>query len=267
MSNKKDQTCSKTLVLRLPPELLDRLQSGADRLGCSVSQAARIVLKRKSHSASESLSGGETNRRLVLAVRGTRDDIRKLTSDYHTFVTLFREAVEREGIVNTDGLSYATNMLTALTVKIRDLLNEQLQFLKDNPVEWKLDEEPSSTEEESVPAGQDDGQGSVMSVRRKTKEELEIEYCYMEDITIMGAVNSPVSFFTSSQGVEGMRFVVSVLARDGRRTDYLVLSGRGGIADYLNLGRQVVVVGELSIDLDKRELVIRADRIKLTSIQ
>lgn len=255
MANVKDQKYSKTLCLRLSPEIQERLQAEADRLGCTVSQAARMVLKRRTDPAPvQSMTGPETNRRLVLAAKGTRNEFRKIAGDYHTFVTLFRDWCARDGESRPEGMLHAVDALSALTLRLQDSVDALLTSLDRNLVEGD-----GAEEAEDCPPAAVSSEANI--------KELEIEYCYMEDITIMGTVGSAVSFFTSNRGTEGMRFTVTVLAPNGKRTDYVVIKERNNVADYLNFGRQVVVTGELSVDFEKKELLVRADRIKLTSIQ
>lgn len=260
-----DKRLSKSLNLRLTPDIYDWIRSVAEKYGCTMSQATRLILQNDCDpGCDESLADVQPNEQLIHVAKSVRAKCHTISRDFHLIVSRFRK-VSQDGIITEKGARAALNELCSLTLLLRD----QLKRLNDAYRQWTVNE----TNDDRIPEGTISLSQQLPSKKPPStvvdvmiKIQSRIQNNFMQYITIMGVIDRPIAYSTSQKGVQYANVVVGVLSQDGQCTKYIVVKERDATLDQIMKGCLVVVTGELSVDYDKRQLVIRADNIKMPQL-
>lgn len=260
------------LHIRLTEEERRVVQAKADELGCNLSQAARTILFKKAGSA-ERCSDTEAGQRRLLALRGTRAEFKKIAASYCAFIDSYRRSVEltdRNGnpVVSTELTQRLLSSLEGLTLKLQASLNEALRSEGQN-------EEHSISRMRPVAAPQpaagisspEEGKDADIVVQTDSKE-LDIKYCNMERIMIIGKLADNASKYKTPKGEEKVRFKVNCesTGRNGSKIvrTYSVYWRDTDIAERLTKDVGVFVEGTFATD-DNKEPLLFADIVKFAS--
>ena len=261
-----DKRLSKSLNLRLTPDIYDWIRSVAEKHGCTMSQATRLILQNDCDpGCDESLADAQPNEQLIHVAESVRAKCHTITRDFHLIVSHFRKGVLQDGTTTEKGASAALNELYSLALLFRD----QLKRLNDAYRQWTVYQtNDTRTPEETISLSQQlpskKPPSTVVDVMIKIQSRIQNNF--MQYITIMGITDRPIAYSTSQKGVQYANVVVGVLSHDGQCTKYIVVKERDATLDQIMKGCLVVVTGELSVDYDKRQLVIRADNIKMPQL-
>ena len=245
-------------TIRLNAEEKSRLQAKAEGLGCSLSNAARILaLSKNALETEENLAPKEYRRRLLLSLNSLRGSFRRIALSFAEFVNIYEKnmhAAEQDG----DASSFTESTLFALTTLQQYILSLQGEvnlLLKENragemdlvaPIDRvaeaaaRIEKAPKKETNKIVkpiPADWDSMAGE------------ELKFYYMQKITISGVLLSDAEKFTAEKGEELMRFLVNCESFEGGKRHnsvYLVVARPSNVAKWLVKGKQVIVIGDLS---------------------
>lgn len=239
------------LHLRLQPEERSYLLKKAEEYGCTLSQAARMLmfLEQKNGPAKE-FSASEIEKKKLTALRGARDEFRRISAMYQSVV----ESISLNKNLSKDGASRAILSLENMTIKLQKTLNSVLAILQEKEVHFV-----SKTYQKT---GENDYENIAKNLEKIRDSRLK--FYYMEKIVIIGFIAEDVQEYEKN-GSKKMRFPVTVERRkkSGKtRVVYNVFSKKGDIFEYLKKGVQVVVTGTFTED-DNNEKVIFSDDIRL----
>lgn len=225
----------------------------ADELGCNMSQAARTLLFRRTMSSLDSLSEKEKKHRLILALQGTRVELRKVAADYTAVTESLLNSMEATDRKGNPALTSAQTIrmmqtLEDLTLRLQDSFNAVLHELE---------------------AGKEDAvksDGRIAELARTAEERERINYSNMEKIEIIGRLVGDASSYKTKTGAERLRMRITCdsLGKGGAKVtrEWVVFYGKTECLGLLKDGRSVFAGGDFSCG-ENGELIILADTLKL----
>lgn len=243
------------ISIRLNAEEKEFLQQKAEDLGCSLSQALRIILfSKKRGSEAENLTTSDFKKNQLVALNSIKTSFRKIADGYTTFVSDYHKALstkrrDGEPSVSTEGTLFAITTLHQSTLALQGDLNKLLKKSNINELH-KVTPLPSDL---SV-GGKDD---------ENSDDNNNLIYYYMQKITIAGVLRADAEQYTNEKNEDCMRFCVLCESFSGNKrttTQYQVYNKMSKVFQYLKKDKQVMVVGELSTratqDKEGRPVVI-----------
>jgi hypothetical protein len=249
------------VTLRLTPEEYEKIRLFADKKGCTLSQAARLIIFDNSEGpASKSGKKKEQNNEISALARRVREDFKRIAAGYTSAVETYKRSLSllnRDGSpsVNTQQTIRAVRGLQDMTIDLQKSVNS---FLSGTGVK-----ETHAAARIALP--------EVEEVARKVMTNKEyIMYCYMETMELIGLLEKDASVYTRKKdegenAKERMAFSVSCLRNRKSRNIkiiYTVFADKTGVFEYLKAGEQVYVRGRFE-ENDKGDKIIFADTVKL----
>lgn len=259
------------LHIRLTEDERRVVQAKADELGCNLSQAARTILFKKVGSV-DRCSDKEDERRRLLALRGTRAEFKKIATSYCAFIDSYRRSVEltdRNGnpVVSTELTQRLLVSLEGLTLRLQTSLNEMMRSEGQNEEHTITRMKPIASPQRAADNSFGEKKDADIVVRTDS-EELEIKYCNMERIMIIGKLADNASKYKTPKGEEKVRFKVNCESsgRNGSKIvrTYSVYWRDTDIAEKLTKDVGVFVEGTFATD-DNKEPLLFADIVKFAS--
>lgn len=257
------------LHIRLTEDERRVVQAKADELGCNLSQAARTILFKKV-GASDRCSDIEIGQRRLLALKGTRAEFKKIAASYCAFIDSYRRSVEltdKNGnpVVNTELTQRVISSLEGLTLKLQAALNEGLREAGQNEEHSITRMKPIAEIRHPQPST---ATGTTEIVIRTNSEELDIKYCNMERMMIIGKLTENASKYKTGNGGEKVRFKVNCESAGKDRAkivrSYTVFWRDADIVEKLTKDSSVFVEGTFAQDENKENLLF-ADVVKFAS--
>lgn len=249
------------VTLRLTPEEYDKIRLFADKKGCTLSQAARLIIFGDGGvPVSKDGKKREKNNEFSALARRVREDFKRIAGEYATAVETYRRSLS---LLNRDG---SPSVSTQQTLRV-------VRGLQDMTIDLQKSVNAflSGTGVKEIHAAARIALPEVMETEERGMPQKEyILYCYMETMEIIGFLEKEASVYTRKKeegdnARERMAFSVTCARR--RRTSnikvlYTVFTDKTGIFEYLKAGRQVYVRGRFE-ENDKGDKIIFADTVKL----
>ena len=256
MSNKQNTKGYTTHVnLRFKQEEYSYLESIADKLGCTMSQAIRYILFDDKAGNPKQLDKKSIENSII----NTRQNFKKIAGEYAKIATSLSEKLNAESTEGSD-VRRMFKELEGMTLILQKSINEVLHLYGQ--------QETHAVSRTKLP---DDGKEKVVPVRvtKKDIENFKTLYCYMETIMIIGNLAEDATEYTKD-GAKRMRFKVIVERRydDAKeKVAYNVFTDKSPLFEHLKKGTWVHVFGTFSENRKTREKVIFPHEIHLNGAQ
>lgn len=237
------------LGLRLTEDERRRIEQVADKAGCTLSQAARMLLF--DNGKWTEITNASHEKKCHLALKGTREEFRRLVEMYR----MVAEKLDFEKAVSDPNNARFLRALEKITVDLQKTLNAALAILNEKEVHLV------SRNLEEIAAK---NEAKTSDLDTEKYKDFIINYCYMEKIMIVGFLLGDAEEYEKGNEKK-MRFGVGVerKKKGGKtRVVYTVFSKRDNAIEFLKKGRQVTVVGNFG-ENEKGEKMVFADSIIL----
>lgn len=243
------------VTLRLMPEEYEHIRLFADRYGCTLSQAVRLIIfGNGGDSGAKNSRSRERNNDVSALARKVREDFKRIAEEYASVAESYRRNLSPDNARQTVRVF---RCLQDMTIDLQKSVNAYLSVagVKETHAAARIALPEACT---------DDGDEGRMT------ENEHVLYCHMETMELIGFLEKDASVYTrkkeeSDGGRE--RMVLSVYCMRRRKTRniriaYTVFADRTGILDYLKSGKQVYARGRFE-ENEKGDKVIFADTVKL----
>ncbi len=237
--------------LRFKQEEYMYLESIADRLNCTMSQAIRHIL----FNEKVDLLKQSDKKSIENAIINARQNFKKIAAEYSKIATILRSKMDSESTEGAD-VTALFRELEDMTMALQKSLNEVLRRYGQ--------QETHAVSRTRLP-GAESGRAVTVAVTKKDIENFKILYYYMEKIEIIGNLAEDAAEYVKD-GAKRMRFKVIVERRyeDAReKVAYTVFADRSPAFEFLKKETKVYVSGIFSENRKSHEKVIFPHEIRI----
>ena len=250
-NHQNDPKYEVSLHLRLKPAEHQFLLEKAEKFGSTLSQAARLLMFKDDFLVAKKAAGNSDPRhQAVLALRGAREEFRRLVDMYETISNTVIEGKTE----TPEAVKRALFSLENITIEMQKTLNSALK---------KYDQKEVHLVSKTL-AGTTNNDTKNLAENTKKLLNFKLKYCYMERILIVGFLAADANEYEKS-GTKRMRFPVLIERRKkggSSRIIYTVFMEKTDVFEHLKKGVQVAVAGRYS-ENDNNEKIVFADDLSL----